>query len=229
MSELADAHLNYIGSYRKLADHSAAGEILDSDSIFAFVSGLADPLFNGCVIVGATAEVALDDALEWVGRRTPSYQVAIVEEEGEPLKPFLHSIGLRHHMTLSGMILSPVPAAPPPGVGITIVDGLTGAMAQAMPASMLADPEVRAFTAQLDGRPVGTSIAIRTGSVSGVYAVGTVPDARGRGVGTAASWAAVEAGRAWGCDPIVLQATEMGLPVYRRIGFREIVRYEIFR
>jgi len=77
--------------------------------------------------------------------------------------------------------------------------------------------------------PWGGSVAIRTGDVSGVYAVGTIARARRRGIGTAASWAAVAAGRAWGCDTIVLQASEMGLPIYRAMGFRTIVSYSEFR
>ena len=62
-----------------------------------------------------------------------------------------------------------------------------------------------------------------------MYAVGTLADARRRGVGTAATWAAVAAGRAWGCDKVVLQASEMGFPMYRAMGFRTVVRYAIFR
>ena len=62
----------------------------------------------------------------------------------------------------------------------------------------------------------------------GVYGVGTRPEFRRRGVGTALSWAAVNAGREWGCDTVVLQATAAGLPVHERMGFRNVVRYVTF-
>ena len=91
-----------------------------------------------------------------------------------------------------------------------------------------ADPDVQLFTARLEGRAVGAAAAIRTGNVSGVYAVGTLPVARRRGVGTAATWAAVAAGRAWGCDTVVLQSSEIGHSVYRAMGFRTVVSYADF-
>jgi len=113
---------------------------------------------------------------------------------------------------------------------IHVHKGMSAALAHQMfPASFAADPDVRCITAYLDGRPAGTAIAIRTGDTSGVYNVGTLADARRRGVGSAVTWAAVEAGRAWGCDTIVLQSSEMGLPMYRAMGFRTITRYDEFR
>lgn len=44
-----------------------------------------------------------------------------------------------------------------------------------------------------------------------------------------ATWAAVAAGRAWGCDTIVLQSSEIGFSVYRAMGFRTVVSYVTFR
>jgi GNAT superfamily N-acetyltransferase len=116
------------------------------------------------------------------------------------------------------MVLHPVPMPPEPPPNVTVAPGLEPGLADFLPWSFATDPDVRVFTSRLDGRPVGTSIAIRTGDVAGVYGVGTIPSARRRGVGTAASWAAVAAGRAWNCDAIVLRATEMGLPSYEQMG-----------
>ncbi len=94
--------------------------------------------------------------------------------------------------------------------------------------SFAADPDVELVIAFSEERVAGTSLALRTGGVAGVYAVETLPEARRRGVGTAATWAAVAAGRAWGCDTIVLQASEMGFPMYQAMGFRTVVRYAVF-
>lgn len=144
------------------------------------------------------------------------------------------------------MVLHPPPEPPAASPGVTVVpvadaglaeylgvwveDGLPPELADRLfSPSFAADPDVQLFTARLDGRPVGTSVAIRTGDVAGVYAVSTLATARRRGVGTAASWAAVAAGRAWGSDTIVLQASEMGFSVYAAMGFRTVVPYATFR
>jgi GNAT superfamily N-acetyltransferase len=69
------------------------------------------------------------------------------------------------------------------------------------------------------------SIAVRTGESGGIYSVATLESARRRGVGTAVTWAAVDAIREWGCTAAVLQSSEMGYPVYRAMGFAEVTRY----
>jgi GNAT superfamily N-acetyltransferase len=229
VSELGDLHRSYIGSYRKLVEHSPGGEIRPTGNVFTFVSGLPVAIFNGCVIVTEASSADLKESLRWLGGRPVPYEVAAVEELVPALEPTLTAAGLHPHATTTGMVLSPVPEPPDPPPGIATVEGLTDEMAAYVPPSMQADPDVRAFTATLDGHPAGTAIAIRTDSVGGVYAVGTHPEARRRGVGTAASWAAVGAARAWGCESVVLQSTEMGYPIYKRMGFRPIVRYAIFR
>lgn len=66
---ISAAHLNYIGSFRKLAEHSSNGEIRSVRSVFAFVTGLPFPLFNGCVVVEPTSAMRLRTALPWLRER----------------------------------------------------------------------------------------------------------------------------------------------------------------
>jgi GNAT superfamily N-acetyltransferase len=78
------------------------------------------------------------------------------------------------------------------------------------------------FAASLRGQPVGQSWLHRTTGrlgVAGLYAVHVDPEARNQGVGKVVSLAACQFAQALGCRYAVLNATDMGEPVYRRLGF----------
>ena len=62
----------------------------------------------------------------------------------------------------------------------------------------------------------------------GICAVGTLAALRGRGLGTAMTWAAIEIGVGWGYRVAVLQASELGFRVYERMGFRIVDRYVLY-
>ena len=89
------------------------------------------------------------------------------------------------------------------------------------------DGAARVFVANLDGRPVATAVAVLDGDAVGVYNVATLPDARGRGLGGAITLAALLDARSRGATLGVLESSEMGYSVYRRIGFREAGRFRI--
>jgi len=91
---------------------------------------------------------------------------------------------------------------------------------------LLADNAV-AFLAELDGKPVGIAMTIVSHSVAGIYWVGTLAEARGRGIGEAVTTAAVNAGFDLGGEIASLQASPMGEPVYRRMGFETIYHYRL--
>jgi GNAT superfamily N-acetyltransferase len=84
---------------------------------------------------------------------------------------------------------------------------------------------VRTFLATADEIPVATSTLFEWAGVAGLYNVGTLPEHRGRGLGTMASLAAMHAGRENGLRFGVLQASAMGESVYRSIGFEECGRF----
>jgi predicted GNAT family acetyltransferase len=55
--------------------------------------------------------------------------------------------------------------------------------------------------------------------------VATPPEHRGKGYGAAVTARAVLEGFGQGADLAGLQASALGEPVYRRMGFREVLRY----
>jgi GNAT superfamily N-acetyltransferase len=78
------------------------------------------------------------------------------------------------------------------------------------------------FVGRVDGEAVTTSLAFSGGGAVGIYGVGTVPEFRGRGYGSAVTLAAMDWGREKGADLAILHATELGEPVYRRLGFEAV-------
>ena len=114
----------------------------------------------------------------------------------------------------------------PPGLRIELIED-EGADEHA-PAAVVAVTRTRPrrvwrFAASLDGKPVGQSwLHLTTGSlgVAGLYAVHVDPAARNQGVGKAVSLAACQFAQALGCRCAILNATDLGEPVYRRLGFQ---------
>lgn len=78
----------------------------------------------------------------------------------------------------------------------------------------------RIFVGYLAGRPVATTMQFNGAGVASVYGVATLPEARGQGIGAAITLAPLLLARNQGYRYGVLFATEMGIRVYERIGFR---------
>ena len=83
---------------------------------------------------------------------------------------------------------------------------------------------LRNWVASLEGMPVAAAALFVGAGVAGIYNVCTVPEARGRGIGRAVTGAALDEAVSRGLDLAILGASEMGLPVDRRMGFREVSR-----
>jgi len=89
-------------------------------------------------------------------------------------------------------------------------------------------PTQRWFLGYLNGKPVATSLLVLHEGIAGIYCVATIPEARGRGIGSAITREPLIASKAAGYQVAVLEASEMGLPVYRKLGFEQLVEFKTY-
>ncbi|MGB6443518.1 MAG: GNAT family N-acetyltransferase, partial [Thermoplasmata archaeon] len=75
---------------------------------------------------------------------------------------------------------------------------------------------------RLRHEPAATGVGYTFGGTTGVWGIATDPAFRGRGLGSAITWAVILAGARRGAEATYLWATELGFPVYRRMGFRHL-------
>lgn len=92
----------------------------------------------------------------------------------------------------------------------------------AEPAARLMEGLEHVYVARLDGEPVSCVAAFDSQGDCGIWNVGTREAARGRGLAGGLMCQALLDARERGCVTTSLQATQMGRPVYRRIGYREL-------
>jgi GNAT superfamily N-acetyltransferase len=94
-------------------------------------------------------------------------------------------------------------------------------------AGLLAE-NAAAFLAYLDGEPVSIAMTIVSHGVAGVYWVGSLERARGKGLGQATTAAASNAGFELGAELASLQASPMGKPIYERMGYETLFDYRLY-
>ena len=87
---------------------------------------------------------------------------------------------------------------------------------------------MRLYTAFIGDEPVGTTGLFITNGVPGIYCVSTFPDFRGRGIGAAVTAQPLLQARDEGYKVGTLQASTLGYPVYKRLGFQDVCELRVF-
>ncbi len=143
---------------------------------------------------------------------------------------------------------APVAAPCPDGVEIrtvTTVDGvrdfasLTGAAyatygmpadapveLMSLPHRVLAAPHLVTVVAYRHDEPLAGAMTLLSHGIAGLYWVGTVEKARRSGLGRAVTAAVTNIAFERGAAAVTLQASVMGEPVYRSLGYRTLYHYQ---
>lgn len=89
-------------------------------------------------------------------------------------------------------------------------------------------PMCEAVAADVEGEMVGMSFGTRNGAVGWLGLICVSPRHRGRGIGAALTRYVAGRMEDLGCRTLVLTATEMGRPVYEKLGFSTETSYHEF-
>lgn len=231
------------------AEHAAGGESRTFDTVRCTSVGVPMPLFNQAFVFEEPRVDELARATSWLSKRDVPFWVTAPESVAPAVADMADEVGLNATATIMpGMAypsLARLPTAPAHDVDIVTVTDPTQltdfaivaseafgapleAAATLAPAATLDDDRCSWFLGYVDGDPAACGQLIRTADVAGVYSIGVREQFRRRGLGAAISTSVLVAGRELGCSIGVLQASPMGEPVYRRMGFETITQYHLF-
>jgi GNAT superfamily N-acetyltransferase len=183
------------------------------------------------------------------------YTVMLDGDAGHPMEDAVRARGWQLEHDEPGMVLPAIPEPPPPPPGLEIrrvtnqatLEDFWGEDEPVHPAppdetelpvnltryfnpslACALDPDIALFVGYADGRPVASAGLYRVDDIAEIGAVWTAPAYRRRGFGAALTWAALAEGKARGCVTAALRATEMGYPVYLRVGFVTVCRLRVY-
>ncbi len=99
---------------------------------------------------------------------------------------------------------------------------------EALGADPADDARIQFFAIRRGGRIVATSMMFIDDGLAGLYCVATLPEARGQGLGAHVTAEPLRRAQVLGYRVGVLQSSDAGHPVYRRLGFQDVGAVPLF-
>jgi hypothetical protein len=243
---LERCHANYAECLRVIA-RLLGGAIEEEDGAALIATGLPAAMFNPVMVFQTPAEprALIERARYFYGRRGLPWLIRAAGTATAPIAQAAAESGLHASSPVPGMLLDPLAGTPPvvPGFEIRPVaderaldtylevlgDGF--GIPREMTALLFTPAwfetlDCTFYLGYLEGEPVATGMRFTSHGIAGVYNISTLPGRRKRGLGEAITWRSALDGLAEGCVASSLQASEMGFPIYARMGFRHVVDYQ---
>jgi hypothetical protein len=247
--------LNLAESYREISRWNHHTDMAEQGDIL-FVSGAGTfPAINFVIRVGnnlsSSADKLIDQARAFFAARKRSFSIIVREHLDKDLLATCKKLELYQVANAPGMVIENLIEDKPLPEGVSLQHAHTEAMVRDFaevaalsfttlglpedvgrsvfrePGPLLA-PHLYLVVAYLDDKPASCALALLSHGVSGIYYVGTIEAARGKGLAEHCTRAAGNAALKLGARCVVLQASIYGEPVYRRMGYKEFTRYPWF-
>jgi GNAT superfamily N-acetyltransferase len=247
-------HENWIAYLTAVATCHARTTVARTGGVVTLLTGLPMDWFNQILIEGEhTTPAAVLDAVIHARAQGIEFVVRLRQAIDDRFIPTLIQAGLESgspETVTPGMVAFPIDRdviakQALPELDIQRVTDAAGidAHRQTTTAGFGADPELAqgtvcadlldrpdcvVYVGYADGNPVVSGLGWRSGRTTGVYSIATIPSARRRGYAAAMTARVVADGALAGCDVAALQASEMGRPIYERLGFRTVITYAAY-
>jgi GNAT superfamily N-acetyltransferase len=244
--------LNLADFTRERARWNASNEIIEHDDLLMTRSASPSPMTNVAILLnrGArpTGDAVLNRIRSFYAQYQSSYSIHIRTHVDADLELACQKEELYRISDSPGMMIDAViPEKPlPEDFEIRPVESASAAadfgsvvvqsyQRLGMPAEIGAEifrsfrrsivPYNYSLVGYFKGTPVSCAMAFFGHLVAGIYWVGTIQEARGRGMAEACTRRVTNEALRRGAAFAVLQASKFGEPIYKRMGFREITKY----
>ncbi len=214
--------------------------VVAGPSMTMFASGTPFAFYNGAIATAPAPDpdAVVREVLAFFASKDVPYLMSVRDGTDDALLAAGRAAGLEDAGGSPLQVLHPITSAParPPLLDVVLATEDTDLQTHRdlvaacfdMPVDValrlygdgcLDDPDLAIVIGRVDAVPVATAMLVRSDETAGIYNVVTVPAHRGKGYGAAVTWAVVAEGARRGCTHAVLQPSESGYPVYRRMGF----------
>lgn len=247
-------HLNLIEFSREQARWGIGGAVEESDGVVLVATGSWLPVMCNCGFRAddrAAPALLIERADAFFGARRRGYTIMVrdiaVDDDlrrgcetaglvafGEPAPEMVCTAPVTEHRP-DGVEIRPVTTTG----GVADFAAVCGAaystygMPLETPAELFSLPDrvldarhVVAVVAYAGDEPVSAALTILSHGIAGIYWVGTVDGARCSGLGRAVTASVTNTSFARGATAATLQASVMGAPIYRSMGYRSLFGYQ---
>jgi len=245
--------LNMREMYREMARWTPGGFVIERGGLVMVGAPHGTVVTNMAIVAGRPdLETVVRETERVYGRSGLPFSVHTRAHVDVELEAALEAGGFHEIATTPGMVFRPGSRSPVDPPAELVVRAVESAADRDAYAEVMADayavygspeestqaffsrmesvrgPTTQAYLGWVDARAVSGATLYLSHGIGGVGWVGTRADAFGRGYGTALTWRVVDEGLRRGAALLNLQASPMGEPVYRRMGFETPTRYRMF-